>query len=196
MNQNMPTPNNQGQQPAQNNSGISIVKNNLQALKELKITLTTTSNGAITNAAIFPGPVPTWLTSKFGMTVPDHTNFTFSSSVSAAGATGYGEFKDFAKAGLHIKYIRLQTTVTTAYDGSLFIGEMPANGIANPEEIVLSPYASVIGGNGTYDKTLLINDRPMAVTRNFFMYLSNLPASTTLVIALGIDGIGDTVTVS
>lgn len=192
MNSRMPSPN---RSKTGGTGDVSIVRNNLVALRELKVTLTTDSNGAITNAIIMPGPVGTYLASKFSLTAPDHTHYTLGSSVSAANSTGYGEYKEYLKAGLHVDYIRIQTTNTDVYNGSLFIAEMPANGIASPQEIVLAPYATVVGGGGSYDKTLTITDRDFAITRIFSMWITNLPASTTVTVAFGIDGMGDSITV-
>lgn len=181
------------------NSTTAIVKNNLRTTQEFKLTIVTDATGVGTNLnlLVIPGPVPTLLASKFATTLPDQQHTTISSSVSAGTAGGYTELKQYlAQVGMHISYVRIQTTDTSLYNGSLFIGEMPVNGIAAPEEIVLSDYATTIGGGGTYDKTLKITDRAFANTKNFFMYFSQMPLSATVSIALGIDGIGNTVTVS
>lgn len=204
MNVNAPTPAmysaNNNNVAASKNGGVTIAKNNINALQEFQITLFNGTGGAKTNLLLFPGPVPAWLISRLGCTETNQTATTgqlLSSSVSANDATGYTQMKAYlAQMGFQIDYIRFQTSDTTLYDGSLWIGEVPVNGILAPEEIVLAPYATVIGGGGTYDKSLTIADRTFNNTRNFFMYLSNVPASSTTRIAFGISLVGNTVTVS
>lgn len=175
-----------------NVQGPVMVKNNIQSVSELKMKVTTTAQGAKTNLLLFPGPCPLWLGTKLGCTMADQTECTITSSLSAGNANGLAEFFKFIEQnGLYITYIRMITSSTTIYDGSLWIGELPPNGIANPEEISLSPYAQVLGGGG-YDKTLNIRDRAISNTRNFFMYLSSMPASATLEIVFGVAAIGNT----
>lgn len=175
-----------------NIAGPVAVKNNLQTVSELKVRIATTAQGAENNLLIFQGPAPIWLGTKFGCTVCDQTDTVLSSSISAGNANGFAEFNKYIEQnGLYINYIRMITSTTSIYDGSLYIGELPPNGIASPEEINLSPYAQTLGGGG-YDKTLLIKDRAISNTRNFFMYLSTMPASATLDIAFGVAAIGNT----
>lgn len=186
---NLPQQNNDIKQPA-------IVGNNLKTLNELKITISTTAQGAKSNLLIIPGPAPIILGTKLGCTVPEQTECTITSSLSAGNAAGYLELKAYlAQVGLLITYIRLNTSTTSIYDGSLYIGELPPNGIPNPEEITLSDYSKATGGGG-YDKTAYIGDRPISNTRNFFMYLSTMPASATLTISLGIANVGNTFTIN
>jgi len=173
-------------------TGPVMVKNNIQSVSELKVKIVTSAQGAESNLLIFQGPTPVWLGTKFGCTICDQVETVLSSSISAGTAGGFAEFNKYIEQnGLYITYIRMITSTTSIYDGSLWIGEMPPNGIANPEEINLSPYATVLGGGG-YDKTLLIKDRAFSNTRNFFMYLSSMPASATLDITFGVAAIGNT----
>lgn len=190
----MKTPNSNTATNVLPGSQPQIIRNNINSLPELKVRIATTANGAKSNLLIFAGPVPTFASSRLTLTVPEQTECVLSSTISAGNAGGYVEFKQYlAQVGMLITYIRMITATTAIYDGSLYICEMPPNGIPNPEEIPLSPYAQTLGGGG-YDKTLLINDRTFATTGNFFMYLSSMPASATLDIAFGIGSIGDSIT--
>ena len=177
--------------------GAAIVGNNINPTTEFKVRLSSTAQGAKNNLLIIPGPCPTLLNTRLGCTVPEQTECVLTSSVNTAtNATGYAEYKAYlAQVGMLITYIRMTTATTSIYDGSLFIGELPVNGRPNPEEINLSVYSKATGGGG-YDKTLVIGDRTISNTRNFYMYLSVMPASAVLDIAFGVSNIGNSFTVN
>lgn len=174
----------------------AIVRNNLQALASFKVKVVSTAQGAETNLLIFPGPTPAWLIAKFTCVAPDQTDTTLSSTVSAGNATGYGEFKAYlANVGMYITSIRITTTDTTVFtSGSLFLGEMPPNGIAAPQEIILAQYTTGLGGG--VDTSLVISDVQFVTSGNFFLYLSTLPASCTLNFEFVVGGIADSSTVN
>lgn len=173
-------------------TGPVMVKNAINSNSELRMKLVTTAQGATNNLLLFQGPTPKWLASKFGCTVPDQNNVTLSSSLSAGDTNGLADLNKYLEQlGMYITSIRFISTDTTLYNNSLYIGEMPPNGIASPEEIHLSAYASVIGGGG-YDKTLTIADRAFSNTRNFFMYLSSVPASASIDIIFTVAALGNT----
>lgn len=176
-------------------AGPVIISNNLAASSELKVKIVTTANGASTNLLIFPGPVPKWLVSKLSCTECEQTEIKLSSSISANNANGLVDFKAYlASVGMFINKMRFVTATTDIYTGSLFIGEVAPNGFLQPQEIPLQPYANTLGG-GSYDKALEIADMPFSTTKNFYMYLSSMPASATLDIYFTVSAIGNTVTV-
>lgn len=194
---NMPNPgaNLPGSQQQAPTTGVSFVKNNISGLSELEITIVVGSNPQ-TNLLIIPSNVPSLLVSKLSAKEVDQvaaTGAVLTSSISLAGtAAGYADFKSFLNTlGFHIAYWRIVTSNTAVYDGNLYVGEVPPNGILNPRKIPLSPYASVVGGGGTYDKTLNINDMPFNNIPGFYAYLSAVPAGTTISISLGIDKIAN-----
>lgn len=189
------TPGSQQNNGGNNGNGTLVYKaNNFNQTKTLKITLAVDSNGAITNALVFPGPNPVFMATALGVTLPNQGHYTLSSSMSKNDATGLTEFRAMlAQVGLHIKRIYITTTDPTLWNGSLWLGESSINGINSPEEITLSDKATSIGG-GSYDKSLTL-DRDFANTGNFFMYFSNLPASSTTTITCTVDQIADVIAV-
>jgi hypothetical protein len=176
-------------------SGPIYAKNNLNALQVFKQTLALDANGAGSNVLLMGGCSPVWLNTKLSTNVPDQVHIVLSSSLSAGNAAGLAEMNEFLRIGMHIKKIQIYVSAnaTTVFGGSLFIGEMPINGLPSPTEIPLQPYATTLGGGG-YDNNLVIGDYPMVVSRNFYMYLTNVPASTTVTITYTIDYLANGIT--
>ena len=172
-------------------------KNKISPLGEFKLTLTSdgTGNQSNNNVGIMPGPCPLLVQSKLAVYQPDGTHITVSTSISAAAQQATEMAAYLASVGMVFSYLRISTTDTANFGQSLWIGEVPPNGILNPEEIPLTQYRTSIGGGG-YDTVLTISDRPFANSKNFFMYISNLKLSTSMTFNFGIAAFSDSITAS
>ena len=177
-----------------NNGNTKLLSNNLNALQVFKQVLAVDNNGAAANVPLITNGGALWMANKLGTTVPDQNHIVLSSSLSAGNANGLAEMNEYLRMGMHITKIQLYASAnpTQVFSGSIFIGEMPLNGLPQPTEIMLQSYATTLGGGG-YDNTLTISDYPMVVTRNFFLYITGVPASTTLTVTYTVSDIGNTV---
>ena len=189
---------NPGQNPnygGNNNNGQpAILQNNLAALGEFEIDVTVDSNGAITNALVIGFNNALWLNNKLSTSSPDQNHFAIGSSISAATSAGLTELNNFLRSnGLYCDQLRIVTSNTAMYTGNLYVGEMPFTGYPVPTKIPLQPYANTLG-NGSYDTTLIISDRHFVFTHNFFMYISNVPASTTFSLNFRVQYLGNSIT--
>lgn len=196
---NTPMPGN-GQAPA--NASVTkqptFVQGNVTPNQELKITITSgaSPNNSGANILILQSMVPYKVISLLSAAVPDQSNVTLSSSVSAGNANGLADWNRWVQnQGLTVSYIRIYTSDTTLYAGNLNYGIIPFVGSTQPAWWPLPNYAK--NGSSGYAKDLLINTMPdgsamnWAITKNTYLYFDTLPASSTIYVYLGISGTGE-----
>ncbi|NCX95172.1 MAG: hypothetical protein EBX41_01965, partial [Chitinophagia bacterium] len=136
------------------------------------------SGGACSNLLIIPGPNPVFLATKLSTVEPTQVAQVLSSTASTGTTGGYAELKNVLAANsIRVRGIRMNSTDTNIYKGNLFYGEMSLTGFQKPVKVPLSKYATTIGGGGSYDSTLIIPNLNLLLTRNFYMYISDIPAS-------------------
>lgn len=188
---------------AANNAVVSVSTS--QSINELIINLTVgaTNVNSGNNILVIPGRSRYYNTTLLGGAVPDQqaAGIVLDSTISAGSANGYIDFTSLVNnSNLKIAYINITTNDTSIYDKRLFFGTISPNGQKNQSYWRLDSYAKSNSSSNGWQRALTIDTMPggrdqmaLSVSSNFYLMFEKIATSSTVTIALGLIGDGQTV---
>lgn len=185
-----------GQQP------ISVFTNNIGNYPEQTVTLTcgTNSSANFTNLLFLLGPNSLYLVNRQSCTIPNQTATTgcilTSSIANGATAASLAEYVQYNLCNNGIlSGIKIIATNPALYAQTMYMHEMAANGVVNPQPVRLPEFAQASASSSSnYMPFLYIPLQNLSMSRTLSMWFDSVPYSSTVTIIFqyakyGIDGV-------